>query len=573
MIHTPPRLSAAELEKLLAEFDRLFAEVCSAVPQPNSFDLIGTEKSPWKPLVNEKGVITLESQYVTPGSEPDPLRDVRRTLLTLFDPETADLGKFVRPLSHDCLDGWLPVSRVRFTTSRFPEAELLALVDDEDALQVRAVCGSETFFYRIPLPSSQNPAELLRMEPPVPARLPDGSWFDRALKALKTHWQSKFAAVLDWDFPHPHLKNGILAALVKTFITQYDGALRYGATRYYCDEGRCAESFPPTVLTAFEGAFFYGLEADAFHFLGRFIGDFVSADGTILHRGNGASLSEHGMLLALFAQAKRQTADETFFREYGPPIRQVALRLCRLTEEAAPELVRGCPEDDLRNAPPRQWFSSNLWIARGLLEYARTFPGVIPEEKAAAFADRAVRRCCGSAVPCPDGEVFLPPCAEYRIPFSDMNDFIAVAPGDDIHSLASYTNYRIYPEMLSSGLLPPETARQIIAFRRARGGDFHGATAFRIFRDFPPYARCLDDWPLYNMLSGLRIYGDHAEFIRLLAGHLALHQSRGTFFAPEMSFRDRLDSTACIPSQMTLPLAVRYLFSHINSITQTGRNT
>ncbi len=569
MIHTPPRLSAAELEKLLAEFDRLFAEVCSAVPQPNSFDLIGTEKSPWKPLVDEKGAITLESQYVTPGSEPDPLRDVRRTLLTLFDPESAGFGKFVKPLSHDCLDGWLPVSRVRFTTSRFPEAELLALVDDENAVQVRAVCGSETFFYRIPLPSSQDPAELLRMEPPVPARIPDGGSFDRALKTLKAHWQSKFAAVLDWDFSHPRLKNGILAALAKTFITQYDGALRYGATRYYCDEGRCAESFPPTVLTACEGAFFYGLETDAFRFLGRFIGDFVSADGTILHRGNGASMSEHGMLLTLFARAKRQTADETFFREYGPAVRAIALRLCRLTEEAAPELVSGCPEDDLRNAPPRQWFSSNLWIARGLLEYARTFPGVIPEEKAAAFADLTVRRCCGSAVSCGDGLTFVPPCAENCPPFTDMNDFIEAAPGDDIHSLASYTNYRIYPEMLSSGLLPPETARRIISFRRARSGDFHGATAFRIFRDFPPYARCLDDWPLYNMLSGLCRYGDHHEMIRLVAGHLALHQSRGTFFAPEMRFRDSLDSTACVPSQMTLPLAVRYLFSHINSIKPT----
>ncbi len=572
MIHAAPHLPAEELRKLLLEFDRLFAGVCAAVPQPNSFDLIGTEKSPWKPLVNEKGVITLESQYVPPGSEPDPLRDVRRTLLTLFDPETAGFGKFVKPLSHDCLEGWLPVSRVRFATERYPEAELLALVDEEDALQLRIVGGSETIFYRIPLPCSQDPAELLRMEPPVPVRMTDGSSFEAALKTLKDHWKNKFAAVLDWDFPHPFLKNGILAALAKTFITQYDGALRYGATRYYCDEGRCAESFPPTVLTACEGAFFYGLEQEAFHFLGHFIGSFVS-DGTICHRGNGASMSEHGMLLALFARAKRETAEETFFREYGPAVRATALRLWKLAETADPELISGCPEDDLRNAPPRQWFSSNLWIARGLLEYARTFPGVIPEEKAAAFADRAVRRCRASAVPCGDCLTFVPPCAENCPPFTDMNDFIEAAPGDDIHSLASYTNYRIYPEMLSSGLLPPETARQIIAFRRARGGDFHGATAFRIFRDFPPYARCLDDWPLYNMLSGLRIYGDHAEFIRLLAGHLALHQSRGTFFAPEMSFRDRLDSTSCIPSQMTLPLAVRYLFSHINSITQTGRNT
>ncbi|MBQ7695394.1 MAG: hypothetical protein IJT50_09760, partial [Lentisphaeria bacterium] len=160
---------------------------------------------------------------------------------------------------------------------------------------------------------------------------------------------------------------------------------------------------------------------------------------------------------------------------------------------------------------------------------------------------------------------------ECPVPFADMNEFVEVAPGDDIHSLASYTNYRIYPEMLSSTLLPAETAREIMNFRRVRGGDFHGATAFRIFRDFPPLARCLDDWPLHNMLKGLAHYGEYGEFVRLLAGHMALHQSRGTFFAPEMSFRERLDSTFCTPSQMTLPLAVRSLFPQQFSITGKGK--
>ena len=116
------------------------------MPQSNSFDLIRTEKNRRGPPVNEKGMIALLSQYVTPGSESDSLRDVRRSLLTLFGPETADLGKFVKPLYHDCLDGRLPVSRVRFTTSHFPEGELLTLVEGEDALQVLAVCCSETLF-------------------------------------------------------------------------------------------------------------------------------------------------------------------------------------------------------------------------------------------------------------------------------------------------------------------------------------------------------------------------------------------------------------------------------------------
>jgi hypothetical protein len=142
-----------------------------------------------------------------------------------------------------------------------------------------------------------------------------------------------------------------------------------------------------------------------------------------------------------------------------------------------------------------------------------------------------------------------------------MNDFINLMDSDEIHSLASYTNYRFYPEMLSSGILDKETALHIINYRKNFGGDFHGATAFRIFRDFPPYFQCLDDWPLYNYLKGLIIYNQEDEFIRILAGHMALHQSRGTFFAPEMSFRDKLDSTHCVPSQLIVPLAISYLLS------------
>ena len=105
MIGLRSSLSAERLRNLLREFDRIFAEVCAEVPQPNSFDIVGSEKSPWKALVNEKGVVTIESQYVPPGREADVIRDLRRTLLTLFDPEKAGYGTFVESLSHECLEG------------------------------------------------------------------------------------------------------------------------------------------------------------------------------------------------------------------------------------------------------------------------------------------------------------------------------------------------------------------------------------------------------------------------------------------------------------------------------------
>ncbi len=557
-LSSPPSLPVG-LEVFLQEVDQHYQATCAAVRQPNSFDIIGTETSTWKPLVNEKGVVSLESQFTPKGVPHDPFSAVRRTLLVLFDPEREGFGAFRQSVSHECLEGWMPASRVTLQTERHSWLRELALVDEEDNLHIKVEIPGEERFYTIPLPKSQRQEDLWGHPLPPPTPRQDGTAFAAALASLEKHWRAVFAALLAWPFPHAFLKRGILAGLAKALVTQYDGALRYGATRYYCDDGKCAESFPPTVFTFAEAALFYGLEAEAKRHLGHFLESFVTSDGEILHRGNGASLSEHGMLLELFARCRRHTGDADFQKRHAPVIQAVVDRLLTLIRTAGDSLLLGCPEDDLRNAPHRRWFSCNLWVARGLLEHQRQFGG-LDDSEIARFAARCLSQCRAATVACTDGLAFVPPCVEPCPPFADMNDFVEVAPGDDIHSLASYTNYRLYPEMLSSGLLSPETAKKILAFRRARSGDFHGATTFRLFRDYPPYAKCLDNWPVYHLLKGLLHYGEWQEAARILAGHLALHQSRTTFFAPEMTFQERLDSTHCTPAQLAVPLAIRYLW-------------
>ena len=558
-------------EYLLEMLDNGWQRLCATIPQPNSYDLLGTESSPWKPLVNEKGVITIETQFTPPDIQPDVFAGVRRTLLTLFAPEHLGFGTFVKPISHECLDGWLPATSLRFRTSRFPDLHELAFVDGDNSLLVRLTADTETAYYRVSLPTETDPRRLWNMPDPQPEQLPDGKRFDAGLARLRHHWTSEFTPLFPRLPSHPLLRNAVLSAFAKSFLTQYDGGMRYGATRYYCDDGRCAESFPPTIFTMISASLHYGLEKKALPFLGRFLDFFVSEKGELLHRGNGASLSEHGMLLDLFGLI----TDADFRRKYSPAVELVAERLLRLVQKAGDGLIACCPEDDVRDCPPRQWFSCNLWVARGLLSHFRVHtyetqgvprisvkgePPLSGDQANSAlareFAKRTVRICRESAIATRDG-LFVPPSPDWRKPFADMNDFVPFMPKDDIHSIASYTNYRFYPEMLSSGLLPPDLASAIVQYRRGHGGDFHGATAFRIFRDYPPYARCLDDWPVSNLLVGLAHYGDYREFIRILCGHLALHQSRGTFFAPEMSFRDRLDSTHCVPSQLTVPLALQ----------------
>ncbi|MBQ6471166.1 MAG: hypothetical protein IJJ33_04220, partial [Victivallales bacterium] len=450
-------------EELLKMLETGWRSLCAVVPLPNSFDLLGAETSPWKPLVNEKGVITIETQFTPPGMQPDVFAGVRRTLLTLFAPENCGLGAFVAPISHECLDGWLPATSLHFRTSRFSDLHELAFVDGDNSLLVRLKADAGTIYYRVAIPAETEASRLWDMPDPQPERLPDGERFDTGLARLRQHWMTEFAPVFSRLPSSPLLRNAVLAALAKSFLTQYDGGLRYGATRYYCDDGPCAESFPPTILTLVSACLHYGLEKKALPFLGRFLDSFVSEKGELLHRGNGASLSEHGMLLDVFGQI----TDADFRRKYSATVGRVAERLLRLVQEAGHGLIACCPEDDVRACPPRQWFSCNLWVSRGLLGHFRD--DAAESTVAREFAERTVRICRESAIATKDG-LFVPPSPDWREPFADMNDFVPFMPTDDIHSVASYTNYRFYPEMLSSGLLPSDLAASIVQYRRRHGG-------------------------------------------------------------------------------------------------------
>ena len=85
-------------------------------------------------------------------------------------------------------------------------------------------------------------------------------------------------------------------------------------------------------------------------------------------------------------------------------------------------------------------------------------------------------------------------------------------------NVASYTNYRYWPELLSSGLLPRDMANRVVEGRLTAGGQFCGMTRF---------AGHLDDWPLTDYLYGLWCCGRKNEFLLSLYGHVAYHQAEG----------------------------------------------
>ena len=117
---------------------------------------------------------------------------------------------------------------------------------------------------------------------------------------------------------------------------------------------------------------------------------------------------------------------------------------------------------------------------------------------------------------------------------------------------ASYTNYRYWPELLSSGLLPVGMANRLVEARLSFGGQFCGMTRFRDW---------LDDWPLADYLYGLWSLGRENDFLLSLYGHIAYHQAEGHLAAYEqVTFPPgRPRACYCLPSQLVAARAARLL--------------
>ena len=117
---------------------------------------------------------------------------------------------------------------------------------------------------------------------------------------------------------------------------------------------------------------------------------------------------------------------------------------------------------------------------------------------------------------------------------------------------SSYANYRYWPELLASGLLPAEMANRLVESRLSAGGQFCGMTR---------WSDCLDDWPLADYLSGLWALGRKRDFLLSLYGHVACHQADKHLTAYEqVSLPPGVETAAyCLPCQLVAARAARRL--------------
>ncbi|MBN2294277.1 MAG: hypothetical protein JXM70_17750 [Pirellulales bacterium] len=342
---------------------------------------------------------------------------------------------------------------------------------------------------------------------------------------------------------HPFLDLSVRTGLAHIDATFDGDHPKYGVGTY--KQAR-HDGFPPTIIAAVDALSAWGLNTRAAQLFRYWLKNFVRDDGSINYYG--PSISEYGQLLYTARLLQKRAGPGGWWQEGFPALNRIAQRLLELRAAAGPDgLIAGVPEADTRKQVS-MYFHNNGWVAKGLRTWAElckrqdASPGT--SLKAIAILAERLRldtlRAVKHTWPTDPNDWWLSPRVE-----PTERPQRATATRD-----ASYTNYRYWPELLSSGLLPPSLANRVVSARLSSGGQFCGMTRFQDH---------LDDWPLVDYLTGLWFLKRKNDFLLSLYGHVAYHQAEGHLTAYEqVTFPPgKKKADYCLPSQLVAARAAR----------------
>ena len=351
----------------------------------------------------------------------------------------------------------------------------------------------------------------------------------------------------------PEIKTGhpFLDLSVKTGLAYIDATFqgdhpKYGVKAYGQSKH---DGFPPIIIAAVDALSAWGMNERARQLFRYWLLNFVNNDGTV--RYYGTSISEYGELLHTAALLRERAGAEGWWNDCFGAIDRLAGHLLRLHSEAQENdgLIAGSPEADERQKVAK-YFHNNAWASKGLSRWAdtcRIYNGspAIPVSQMQDAAKKLAEDTIAAIErtwPSDPESWWLSPRVE---PLEEPQYLTQTRD-------ASYTNYRYWLELLSSGLLPEDMANRLIEARLRAGGQFCGMTRF---------SSHLDDWPLTSYLYALWSLGRRDDFLLSLYGHVAYHQAEGHLAAYEqVSFPPGQEKAPyCLPCQLVAARAARLL--------------
>jgi hypothetical protein len=335
----------------------------------------------------------------------------------------------------------------------------------------------------------------------------------------------------------PILERAVRIGLAHIEATFQGDHPKYGAEKYQW--ARC-DGFPPTIISAVDALTLWGMAERAEQLMSYWLHCFIYRDGSIEFQG--PAISEYGQLLNTVCNLVERGASADWLPRHTRIISTMVGYLKGLIHASGNiGLVVGGPEDDRRH-DPATYFHNNAWLVRGLQDWAALLPALDADE-INAIAESLLEHLL-SAIrdvwPDDPSDWWLPPVTETSLPQSGEIKRPACITET---TLGSYTNYRYWLELLSSGVLPRDLAERIVHARLNGGGQFLGITRIQDF---------LDDWPLFHWLDGLWQLGMHDDFQLSLWGHIYYSQAEGHMTAYEgVSFPPgKKVSPYCLPCQL-----------------------
>ena len=376
--------------------------------------------------------------------------------------------------------------------------------------------------------------------------------FQQAQEELTAAWQAWFQAGTIPPDLEPAWDNACRSAIVQARSAFFGQHPRYGVEHY---AERAHDAFPPATVAMTTMLIEFGHAAEAMRNVSYYFDRFVRPDGVVDYYGT--AISEYATLLLLAARLGRlcEAGRDWFRHDALPTVKKMLHRLYdqmdRLMhpEGSQFQLLFGAPEADTRREGG-EYFHNNLMVLRAFRQLQPLLDGV--DRLAAAELARLTgvlsRRLERALASRRDAFPFPPYRLEQDRPidsFTSCRDF-------------AYANYRYYPEMLQSALLPGTDALKIIQAREQLGGEEFGLTVLA----WEGFATGYDHWPMTSYAQGLLELGEHERFERILKCHFEFYQTPDTFTAYEHISRDGQPRYAradwCVPAQLTLPILLAW---------------
>lgn len=478
------------------------------------YTFLGTENSREKPIVRPDGRI--EGWF-------DPAEAVP------WIGEAVKGGKFTCAL----VDDYLPA--LRYSYHRADASETCAMT----TLAVDGgTAGSLEILVRLAFTGGAENGQVRCLRLPGRTAV-EASEFERSLASVRLRWRTFFERGSPISHDDPLVTSACKASLIRALITFSGKRSHYGVREYGKKQH---DAFPPTIIALVHCLLDWGHAEVARDYLAHYFELFVKPAGTFDYYG--PSLAEYGQMLSLVRRLSDVTSDHRWLEVIRPKLEAMRGWLWAAQAAAPGGLLSGVPEADTKDQID-VYFHNNAWCCRGLREIAKVLGHPEDEVRSEAFKQAilgAVRKVTDASTKPP----FIPPVARPIRPFNSMFQ----------DAFAIYTNYRYWPELLSSGILTPEQMQVLIEYRVTHDGEVAGMTRFNSWAD---------NWPIADYAAALWQLGRTEEVRRVLLSHLAGHMDPQTWTAYEQVLTTgkpcrEMKADYCVPSQLVAPRLVAWLW-------------